>query len=52
MRGRSSRKHDLLPSAFGNGAESGASLPAVISETDLTGFPVSAEELGQPSKLI
>ncbi len=45
MRGLSSRKHDLLPSAFGNRAESSASLPAVISDTDLTGFPVSAEEL-------
>lgn len=45
MRGRSSRKHDLLHSAFGHGAESSVSLPAVISETDLTGFPVSAEEL-------
>lgn len=45
MRGRLSRKHDLLSSAFGEGAESSASLPAVISETDLTGFPVSAEEL-------
>jgi len=45
MRGRSSREHDLLSPAFGNRAESTASLPAVISQTDLTGFPVSAEEL-------
>lgn len=45
MRGRSSRKQDLLPSAYGNRAESSASSPAVASETDLTVFPVSAEEL-------
>jgi hypothetical protein len=35
----------LLPSAVGTDTESSASLPAVVTETDLTGFPVSQEEL-------